>query len=238
MSGDENRRLETEAANAGQNASVNEPDGYSPFPIVGIGASAGGLEAFQQLLAELPPDINMAFLLCSHLVATQESHLPDILSRITRLPVVQASHGDPVRPGHIYVIAPNTCVAVATGLHHVTPRDQPGLYLPIDHLFRSLAVEQHGRAIGVVLSGTGSDGTMGLCEIKGQAVLHSPRAKPRPAMTVCHTAPSRAAAWILCWSPKLLRASWWTLPTIRIWSRSSALNLCPRLTSTTKKSFR
>ena len=151
-----------------QNARLNEPDGHSPFPIVGIGASAGGLEAFQQLLGQLPADINMAFLLVQHLDATHESHLTHILSRATRLPVSEAIHGRAVRPGEIYVIAPNTCLAVADGLLHVTPRDQlPGPHLPIDHLFRSLALEQQGRAIGVVLSGTGADGTMGLCEIKG-----------------------------------------------------------------------
>ena len=151
-----------------QNARVNEPDGHSPFPIVGIGASAGGLEAFQQLLAHLPPDINMAFILVQHLDATHQSHLTAILSRATRLPISEATHRDPVRPGQIYVIKPNTCLAVAEGQLHVTPRDDmPGPHLSIDHLFRSLAVEQQGRAIGVVLSGTGADGTRGLCEIKG-----------------------------------------------------------------------
>src|SRR5688572_29054632 len=168
MSRSEDPGLEVDSADAEQNARVNEPDGHNPFPIVGIGASAGGLEAFQQLLAHLPADINMAFLLVQHLDATQESHLTQILSRATRLPVSEATHGRAVRPGEIYVIAPNTCLAVAEGLLHVTPRDQlPGPHLPIDHLFRSLAVEQQGRAIGVVLSGTGADGTLGLCEIKG-----------------------------------------------------------------------
>ena len=154
------------ADDAGQ-APINEPDGHSPFPIVAIGASAGGLEAFRELLGHLRPDLHMAFLLVQHLDATHESHLTDILSRATRLPVSEASHGHAVLPGHIYVIAPNTCLAIAEGLLRVTPRDElPGLHLPVDHLFRSLAIQQQGRAIGVVLSGTGADGTMGLCEIK------------------------------------------------------------------------
>ncbi len=161
---------EIASADPQQEASLNDPDGngHSPFPIVGIGASAGGLEAFRQLLGHLPPDINMAFILVQHLDATHQSHLTAILSRATRLPISEATHRNPVRPGQIYVIEPNTCLAVAEGLLHVTPRDElPGPHLPIDHLFRSLAVEQQGRAIGVVLSGTGADGTIGLCEIKG-----------------------------------------------------------------------
>jgi len=154
------------ADDAGQGP-INEPDGHSPFPIVGLGASAGGLEAFQQLLAHVPPDVHMAFILVQHLDATHQSHLTDILARATRLPVLEASHGHAVLPGRIYVIAPNTCLAIAEGLLRVTPRDQsPGPHLPVDHLFRSLAIDQQGRAIGVVLSGTGADGTMGLCEIK------------------------------------------------------------------------
>ncbi|HEX6174955.1 MAG TPA: chemotaxis protein CheB, partial [Candidatus Binatia bacterium] len=79
MSPSEDPGLEIDSADLHQNAKVNEPDGHSPFPIVGIGASAGGLEAFQQLLGQLPADINMAFLLVQHLDATHESHLTHIL---------------------------------------------------------------------------------------------------------------------------------------------------------------
>ena len=168
MSRSETSTFQTDLAGIQQQTAVNEPDGHSPFPIVGLGASAGGLEAFQELLGHLPPDLHMAFLLVQHLDATHESHLTDILSRATRLPVSEASHGHAVLPGHIYIIAPNTCLAIAEGLLRVTPRDElPGLHLPVDHLFRSLAIEQQGHAIGVVLSGTGADGTIGLCEIKG-----------------------------------------------------------------------
>jgi two-component system CheB/CheR fusion protein len=142
-------------------------DGQNRFPIVGIGASAGGLEAFQQMLAHLPPDTGMAFLLVQHLDPSHKSQLTEILSRSTPLPVIEATDGLGVRPDHIYIIPSNTNLTIAQGLLHVTPRaDSHGLHLPIDHLFRSLAAEQRGRAIGVVLSGTGSDGTLGLCEIK------------------------------------------------------------------------
>jgi two-component system CheB/CheR fusion protein len=146
---------------------LDATDGHNPFPIVGIGASAGGLEAFQQMLAHLPPDTGMAFLLVQHLDPSHKSQLTEILSRVTPLPVIEASDGLAVRPNHIYIIPSNANLTIAQGLLHVTPRaDSHGLHLPIDHLFHSLAAEQRGRAIGVVLSGTGSDGTVGLCEIK------------------------------------------------------------------------
>jgi two-component system CheB/CheR fusion protein len=146
---------------------LDEPDGHSPFPIVGIGASAGGLEAFQQMLKHLPPDSGMAFLLVQHLDPSHKSQLAEILSRATPLPVIEATDGLAVRPDHIYIIPANADLAIAQGLLRVTPRaESRGLHLPIDHLFRSLAAEQQGRAVGVVLSGTGSDGTLGLCEIK------------------------------------------------------------------------
>lgn len=101
MSPTENSKPEKDSEDAPNEASLNEPDGYNPFPIVGIGASAGGLEAFKQLLSHLPPDINMAFLLVQHLDATHQSHLTDILSKATLLPISEATHGDPVRPGRI-----------------------------------------------------------------------------------------------------------------------------------------
>jgi two-component system CheB/CheR fusion protein len=148
---------------------LDEPDGHSPFPIVGIGASAGGLEAFQQMLKHLPPDSGMAFLLVQHLDPSHKSQLAEILSRATPLPVIEATDGLAVRPDHIYIIPANADLAIAQGLLRVTPRaESRGLHLPIDHLFRSLAAEQQGRAVGVVLSGTGSDGTLGLCEIKAR----------------------------------------------------------------------
>jgi two-component system, chemotaxis family, CheB/CheR fusion protein len=151
----------------GSDMALDATDGRNPFPIVGIGASAGGLEAFQQMLGHLPPDTGMAFLLVQHLDPSHKSQLTEILSRVTPLPVIEATDGLAVRPDHIYIIPPNANLTIAQGRLHVTPRvDSHGLHLPIDHLFRSLAAEQQGRAIGVVLSGTGSDGTVGLCEIK------------------------------------------------------------------------
>ncbi len=148
-------------------AAAQDSVGHSPFPIVGIGASAGGLEAFTQLLGALPTDTGMAFVLVQHLDPRHESRLPDLLSRATAMQVLEATHGLSLRPDHVYVIPPNANMALARGVLHLSPRGEGhGLHLPVDYLFRSLAEDQQGRAIGVVLSGTGSDGTLGLCEVK------------------------------------------------------------------------
>jgi two-component system CheB/CheR fusion protein len=148
---------------------LGEGDGHSPFPVVGIGASAGGLEAISQLLSGMPTNTGMAFVVVQHLDPRHESRLPELLARATRMPVLEAAHGLAVRPNHVYVIPPNTKMALAQGILHVTPREERrGPHLPIDFLFRSLAEDQQARAVAVVLSGTGSDGTQGLCEIKAQ----------------------------------------------------------------------
>ena len=145
----------------------DEPPPHSPFPIVGIGASAGGLEAFSQLLGHLPDQPGMAFVLVQHLDPRHESHLSELLARSTRMPVLEATNGLPVEPDHVYVIPPNTEMEIARGHLRVTPRAETSArHLSVDHFMRSLAQEQRIHAIGVVLSGTGSDGTLGLCEIK------------------------------------------------------------------------
>ncbi|MCI0733718.1 MAG: chemotaxis protein CheB [Methylococcaceae bacterium] len=150
-----------------QAPSPDEVGPESPFPIVGIGASAGGLEAFTQFLARLPAETGMAFVLVQHLDPRHESRLTDLLARGTRMPVVEASQGLLVEPDQVYIIPPNTSMAIAEGLLHITPREEsPGPHLPVDHFLRSLARAQQAQAIGVVLSGTGSDGTLGLIEIK------------------------------------------------------------------------
>jgi two-component system CheB/CheR fusion protein len=137
------------------------------FPVVGIGASAGGLEAFLQLLRHLPEDTGMAFVLVQHLDPKHESKLPELLSRATKLPVSEAAEGMEVRPDQVYVIPPATNMAIERGLLRLTPRsDGRGQHLPLDFFFRSLAKDRQTKAIGVVLSGTGSDGTLGLAEIK------------------------------------------------------------------------
>ncbi|MGH8614063.1 MAG: EAL domain-containing protein [Gammaproteobacteria bacterium] len=143
-----------------------EREAQSAFPIVGIGASAGGLEAFTQLLGHLPDQTGMAFVLVQHLDPRHESRLTDLLSRATRMPVVEATQGLEVRPDSVYIIPPNTNMAIAQGALQITPRGEGHAHLPIDHFLRALAQAQPAQAIGVVLSGTGSDGTLGLSEIK------------------------------------------------------------------------
>ncbi len=114
----------------------------------------------------------MAFILIQHLDPRHESRLVDLLSKATTMPVLEATHDLGVRPDHVYVIAPNTSLAVAGGLLKVTPRDGHGLHLPIDVLFRSLAQDQQARAVGVVLSGTDYAGRLEGDRAEVQALYH------------------------------------------------------------------
>jgi two-component system CheB/CheR fusion protein len=137
------------------------------FPIVGIGASAGGLEAFTQLLGLLPDDTGMAFVLIQHLDPTRASFLAEALGRATRMPVVQAEADALVQRNHVYVIPPNADVGIEGGKLRLQARaDGRGSHLPVDFFLRALAEERGSRAIGVILSGTASDGTDGLRAIK------------------------------------------------------------------------
>ena len=138
------------------------------FTIVGLGASAGGYEAFLQLLAQLPQNTGMAFVLVQHLDPKHESKLGELLARATSLPLLDARHGMRVQPDHIYVMPPNVTMSIANGHFRLQPRKSEVPHLPIDYFFRSLAADQQNHAIGVVLSGTGTDGTLGLQAIKGE----------------------------------------------------------------------
>jgi two-component system CheB/CheR fusion protein len=139
------------------------------FPIVGIGSSAGGLEALSEFLCALPAAPGMAFLLVQHLDPAHESLLADLLAKHTSLPVTQVKHDEPIHRDHIYVIAPNTTLTISAGRLHVVERPAAQPHVPIDELFQSLAKELGHRGIGVVLSGGGSDGTRGLGAIKEAA---------------------------------------------------------------------
>ena len=139
------------------------------FPIVGIGASAGGLEAFTQLLSHLPADTGMGFVLVQHLAPAHPSALVHLLSATTPMPVHEARHRQRVLPNHIYVITPNTCLRIARGVLVLETRDAaPGAARTIDIFLESLAQDRQERAIGIVLSGNASDGTVGLETIKAQ----------------------------------------------------------------------
>jgi two-component system CheB/CheR fusion protein len=135
---------------------------------VGIGASAGGIEAFKGFFENMPPDSGMAFVVILHLPADRKSLLPEILGRWTRMPVVEAKDGCPVEPNTIYLPPSGIVVTLHNGrlYPHRTNLDGPRELTPIDMFFNSLATEMKEEAIGVVLSGSGSDGTLGLKAIK------------------------------------------------------------------------
>jgi two-component system CheB/CheR fusion protein len=138
-------------------------------PIVGIGASAGGLEAYTQLLRHLPTDTGMGFVLVQHLDPQHESALASLLAKATLLPVREVTDDLSVEPDNIYVIPPNTSLTIANGVLKLQPRQRTGGgYRSIDIFFESLAQDQRERAIGVVLSGTATDGTLGLEAIKAE----------------------------------------------------------------------
>ena len=142
-------------------------DEDTPFRVVGIGASAGGLEAFSELLRYLPKDTGMAFVFVQHLEARQISRLPEILSRITEMPVEAAGDGLPIRRNRVYVMPSGMDLTLRDSVLQLEPRtDSAARHLPIDNFFRSLAQAQRNKAVAVVLSGMGSDGVAGLKIIK------------------------------------------------------------------------
>lgn len=138
------------------------------FPIVGIGASAGGLEALEEFFRHAPTNSGMAFVLVQHLDPSHPSLLTEILQRTTTMPVVEAQDQIPVKPNGVYVIPPNRDMAIFHGkLQLSIPNEPRGQRMPIDAFLRSLAEDQQDNAIGIILSGTGTDGTLGLRAILG-----------------------------------------------------------------------
>ena len=138
-------------------------------PIVGVGASAGGLEAFTDLLRHLPLDTGMGFVLVQHLDPQHESALTQLLTGATSMPVQEVTDNLRVEPDHVYVIPRNTNLSITQGVLKLQPRPQtPTPHRSIDFFFESLAEDQQERAIGVILSGTASDGTLGLEAIKAE----------------------------------------------------------------------
>ncbi|HYK91978.1 MAG TPA: chemotaxis protein CheB [Acidobacteriota bacterium] len=139
-----------------------------PFPIVGIGASAGGLEAFEQFFKHMPPDSAMAFILVPHLDPGHASMMPDLLRRYTQMKVVEVANGTKIAPNQVYIVPPNRDMAVCEGTLQLTqPEKTRGLRMPIDSFLRSLAEDQGENAICIILSGSGTDGSMGLRAVHG-----------------------------------------------------------------------
>jgi two-component system CheB/CheR fusion protein len=161
-----------------QVSSARGPPIAGSCPVVGIGASAGGLEACKAFLDAMPSDSGMAFVLVLHLDPTRESMMASLLGKRTPMPVVEVQHGVSLQANHVYVIAPNTYITIRDGdVFHEPAVKRRGISTPIDHFFRSLAEARGERAIGIVLSGTGSDGAAGLKDIKaagGMAMVQQP----------------------------------------------------------------
>jgi two-component system CheB/CheR fusion protein len=142
-------------------------DAQRGVPVVGIGASAGGLEASRHFFEQMPSDPGMAFVLVQHLDPNRKSLMTELLRKHTAMPVVQAEDAIRVEPDHVYIIPPNTTLTIRQGTLRLAPPEAPyGYRVPIDTFFRSLARDQGEHAIAVVLSGTGSDGALGVKAIK------------------------------------------------------------------------
>jgi len=176
---------------SGNGVARSEPvQGPAPFPVVGIGASAGGLEAFSDLLKALPPNLGMAYVLVPHLDPQRESAFTQILERVTGMPVRQIENGMHVEPDHVYVIPPNCDLTISDSRLHIADREQPRTNTTIDTFLRSLASSQGANGIGIVLSGTGSDGTLGLTAVKGEGGItfaqdtHSAKYDGMPASAI------------------------------------------------------
>ena len=149
-----------------------QTDTKSIFPIVAIGASAGGLEAITRFLGHVPEKSGLAFVIIQHLDPTHVGMFPELLQRVTSMEVHQTKDRTKVKPDCVYVIPPNRDMSILHGvLHLFEPAEPRGLRLPIDFFFRSLAEDCRERSIGVILSGMGSDGALGLRAIKEKGGL-------------------------------------------------------------------
>jgi len=136
------------------------------FPIIGIGASAGGLDALKQFFSSISDDSDMAYIVVVHMMAGQKSLMPELLQKVVNIPVLTAKNGDLVKPNHIYVNAPGRELKISKGKIQIKIRRKEQLLHPITAFFSSLAKDQMKNATGIVLSGTGSDGSKGIKDIK------------------------------------------------------------------------
>jgi two-component system CheB/CheR fusion protein len=147
---------------------VSPPSVSDAFPIVGMGASAGGLEAFTSFFNNMPAESHMAFVLVVHLDPGHASMMPELLKRHTKMDVIEAQDGMTVVPDRVYVIPPNRDMSIFGRVLQISaPAEMRGMRMPIDSFFRSLAEDQGEKAISIILSGTGSDGTLGMRAIHG-----------------------------------------------------------------------
>src|SRR5208282_611818 len=153
--------------NVATTESILPPAHENDTTIVAIGASAGGIEALTDLMNHLPSDTGMAFVLVQHLDPKHHSILTELLARKTAMTVTEVSEGIAVRPNHVYVIPPNAMMSISGQTLHLGPREESrGMHMSVDHFMRALAEQKGNRAIGVILSGSGTDGTLGMAEIQ------------------------------------------------------------------------
>lgn len=170
--GQDSKQQDLPVENAGEDevaggCAVDERSGKEPCAVVGIGASAGGLEAFTQFLENLPDDTGMAFVLVQHLDPNHKSMLSEILSRSTSMPVSEVEDKTVLKPDCVYIIPPGKAMSASQGILSLVPRaDITRQFMPVDIFLESLAKDQGSKAIGVILSGTATDGSRGLKEIK------------------------------------------------------------------------
>ncbi|MFO7803106.1 MAG: CheR family methyltransferase [Desulfovermiculus sp.] len=136
------------------------------FPVVGLGASAGGLEALKAFFSQVPADSGMAFIVMMHLAPDQPSMLPELLQKVADVPVNMASDGQPLLPNHVYIVPPRSEISIYNNVIQLLAPVDKAFSLPIDFFFRTLAADRQSRAAAVILSGTGSDGSVGLKEVK------------------------------------------------------------------------
>lgn len=154
--------------NKATESKASVPSHHRTFPIVGIGASAGGLEAIEGFFANTPPAVNIAFVIIQHLAPEHKSIMGSLLEKYTKLKVSEVRDGMKVLPGNVYLNPPSKDISISNGRLYLSEQTEPrGVHLPIDHFFRSLAESESDKAICIILSGTGTDGTLGLKAIKG-----------------------------------------------------------------------
>lgn len=195
---------------------MNDNDGTAApargirLPVVGIGASAGGLHALQTFFRALPSDTGAAYVVIVHLDPEHQSELARILGMCTAMPVAEVKDREAIAANHVYVISPNRRLLIAEDEISTAPFDEPrGLRMPIDQFFRSLA-EQHGDGFAIILTGAGTDGANGVKAIKehgGLILVQDPR---EASILPCHARPSPAALPISCFPSTSLRRAWAT----------------------------
>jgi two-component system CheB/CheR fusion protein len=161
--------LEEEAVSKTTKENVVAKDPNNDFPIVGIGTSAGGLEAMEVFFENMPKNVGMAFVVIQHLDPNYVGMLPELLQRVTSMKVLQATDRLDIKPNYVYIIPPNKSLTIVKGsLHLLALTETQGLRLPIDIFFRSLALDKLNKSVAIILSGMGSDGSLGIKSIKEQ----------------------------------------------------------------------